>query len=82
MPRLFLLLPLLLLSACGGTEEIAAARPEVSYADIQPAAGMTYQDFRTLHEWGEGDMRAAQKRFIMLDRNNNGRLSPDELGGD
>ena len=80
MRRLFLLLPLVLLSACGGTEEIAA-RPEVSYADIQPAAGMTYQDFRTLHEWGEGDMRAAQKRVIMLDRNNNGGLSSDELGG-
>lgn len=73
------LLALLLLAGCGETQKISA-RPEVSYADIQPASGMTYQEFRDTHEFGAGDMHAAQKRFLMLDRDNNGRLSSDEIG--
>ena len=70
----------LLLSACGGNETVSA-RPEVSYQDIQPAAGMTYGEFRKHEVLGEGDMLIAQKRFIMLDRDNNGSLSKEELGG-
>lgn len=72
------IITLFLLSACGGTEEVAQSRPDVSYADIQPAAGMTYPEFRK-HKGGSDDMLAAQKRFMILDRDNNGRLSPDEF---
>ncbi|PZQ47227.1 MAG: hypothetical protein DI551_03615 [Micavibrio aeruginosavorus] len=77
----FLVLPVLVLSACGGNTEMGGNRPRVSYQDIQPAAGMTYEEYRN-HDMGEGDSGVAQKRFIMLDRNNNGRLSTQELGGD
>lgn len=77
--RPFLILALLLLAGCGETEKISA-RPEISYADIQPASGMTYQEFRQHETWGQGDMRDAHKRFLMLDRDNNGRLTQDEIG--
>lgn len=66
----------LLLSACGDGD--ATKRPEVSYRDAAPLSGMTYGDFRR-HEDGAGDMDAAQKRFLTLDRDNNGRLTPDEF---
>lgn len=75
----YLVLPLLFLSACGSDEVIVEKRADVSYADIQPAAGLTYREFRDTHEFGAGDMHAAQKRFLILDRDNNGRLSEDEL---
>lgn len=79
------LLPVLvlLLAACGSTEVSGQkqASDEISYADIQPAAGMTYPEFRQ-HEMGRGDMLAAQKRFVLLDRNHDGKLSPHEIGGD
>ncbi len=78
--RKLLIISTVMLSACGGTEEKITARPEVSYAQIQPASGMTYEEFRQHEEWGQGDMRDAQKRFLVLDRDNNGRLTPDELG--
>ncbi len=80
MRRLFGFAAIALLTACSGTEDIAK-RPDVSYHDIQPAAGMTYPEFRRHETWGQGDMSAAQKRFITLDRNNDGRLSDHELGG-
>ncbi len=80
--KFFWLLPLIVLSACGGSEVVAEKqRPDVSYQDIQPAAGMTYPEFRRHETWGEGDMRDVQKRFLILDRNNDGRLSDHELGG-
>lgn len=79
MLRALPILALLILTSCGGTEKVTA-RPEVSYAQIQPASGMTYEEFRKHEEWGQGDMRSAQKRFLVLDRDNNGRLTPDELG--
>lgn len=79
MKKLFIL-PLFLLSACGSDEVVVTKREDVSYADIQPAAGLTYSEFRNGHAFGAGEMHAAQKRFILLDRDNNGRLSEDELG--
>lgn len=69
-----------LLSACGGGEVAPSKKHDISYAAIQPASGMTYPEFRASHAFGAGDMRDAQKRFLMLDRDNNGRLSADELG--
>lgn len=75
------LIPVLFLFACGGNETAVTKRPDVSYADIQPAAGMTYPEFRN-HPMGQGDMLAAQKRFLLLDRNHDGKLSPLEIGGD
>lgn len=72
----------LLLAACGNTAVVAQkASHDVSYADIQPAAGITYPEFRN-HRMGQGDMLAAQKRFLLLDRNHDGKLSPLEIGGD
>lgn len=68
----------LLLSACGGGAEHA----EVSrVSDIEPAAGLNYQQFRNHSMNEDGDALAAQKRFIRLDRNNNGRLEQSEIGG-
>lgn len=81
MTRYIGLIAVLLLSACGSDEVTVSERPGVSYATIQPAAGITYQEFRKTHEWGAGDLQAAQKRFILLDRNNDGHLSDEELGG-
>ena len=80
MLRLSVLFATVLLTACGGNETVTA-RPDVSYQDIQPVAGMTYGEFRKHEVLGEGDMMAAQKRFIILDRDNNGSLSKEELGG-
>jgi Ca2+-binding EF-hand superfamily protein len=70
----------LFLVGCGSDEVVVEKRADVSYAELTPAAGMTYREFRESHEFGEGDMHMAQKRFLMLDRNNNGSLSQDELG--
>ena len=41
---------------------------------------MSYHDFRD-HHINEGDQWAAQKRFLILDRNNDGKLSPGEFNG-
>ena len=81
MKYLPLLTMFFVLSACGSDEVEVSKRPNVSYQDIQPAAGMTYGEFRKHEVLGEGDMMAAQKRFIILDRDNNGSLSKEELGG-
>lgn len=80
--RLALLLSVVIfLSACGNEPVVVEKRADVSYADIQPASGMRYQEFRR-HPMGQGDYLAAQKRFLLLDRNHDGKLSPLELGGD
>lgn len=71
----------LFLSACGSDEVVVEKRADISYAAVEPAAGMTYSEFREHETWGQGDMHEAQKRFIILDRNNDGRLSDEELGG-
>lgn len=76
--KIFVFLPVLFLAACSG--DTATKRPDVSRADMTPASGMNYEAFRR-HEAGTGDLRAAQKRFIMLDRNNNGVLSNEEFSG-
>ena len=78
MMRPLLLLAVLLLAGCGGTEDKITSRPAVSYADIQPAAGMNYEEFRKHGDWGQGDIAAAHKRFLILDRDNNGVISLDE----
>lgn len=79
MRKLAVLSLALLLAACGGTREEAAA-PKVSRMEPAAGVGMTYQDFRD-HHINEGDRLAAQKRFLILDRNNDGKLSPSEFNG-
>lgn len=69
----------LMLAACGGTADEAAA-PKVSRVEPAAGGGMSYPEFRD-HAVNEGDMFAAQKRFIILDRNNDGLLSPSEFNG-
>lgn len=79
--RFALILPaLLVLASCGADEVTVSKRPDVSYARVEPAAGMTYKEYRQHETWGQGDVIAAQRRFLMLDRNNDGRLTEDELG--
>lgn len=67
----------LLLSACGGGAETAA--PKVSRVGDPVAQGMTYTQFR--NRYSGDDMATVQKRFIMLDRDNNGALSESEYSG-
>ena len=78
MKRLFAFLPVLILIACGSTEQAAA--PKVSRVEPAAGEGMTYHEFRD-HDVNEGDTWAAQKRFLILDRNNDGKLSPLEFNG-
>lgn len=75
-----LLFMILFLSACGSDDVQLSKRPDVSYSRVEPAAGMTYKEYRQHETWGQGDVITAQRRFLMLDRNNDGRLSEDELG--
>ncbi len=75
--RKILILTALLLSACGG----AQATREISPVDMPPVTGMKYQDFRN-HDWNkDGGSEEAQKRFLKLDRDNNGVLSQNEMSG-
>lgn len=76
--RLITLAMALSLSACGGVEEAPA--PKVSRMEPAAGAGMSYQEFRD-HHINEGDTWATQKRFLILDRNNDGKLSPSEFNG-
>jgi hypothetical protein len=78
MKRLILLLPLCLMACGGGT--IENKRPDVSRAAPSQTSGMTYPEFRHHPMNRESDYLAAQKRFMALDRNNDGRLSSHELG--
>ena len=77
--RFMILLSVVLLSACGSSIEEAAA-PKVSRVEPVAGGGMSYPEFRE-HEINDGDTFAAQKRFIILDRNNDGHLSPAEFNG-
>ncbi len=73
----FVLLAVFLLSACGGSNGPA---PEVSRAAVPHPVGMSYEQF-SAHEFNAGaDSRAVQKRFLLLDRDNNGVLSANEFG--
>jgi hypothetical protein len=76
--RKLLIAIVLVLSACGGSEKPA---PEVSRRDHPISQGMTYQQFRNHEINTDSDMKAAQKRFLILDRDNNGILSPSEFNG-
>lgn len=78
MKKLNIVLFVLFLSACGSTEQAEA--PKVSRVEPAAGAGMTYHEFRD-HHINEGDTWAAQKRFLILDRNNDGKLSPSEFNG-
>ncbi len=75
MKKIFPLIFLLTLTACGSVE---SAREVSRAGDYQPQ-GMTYAQFR--NHMGDEDSLAAQKRFLALDRDNNGVLSPMERGG-
>ena len=79
--RFLVLLAVVFVTSCGSDEVTVSKRPEVSYQNVEPAAGMTYGEFRRHEILGAGDMRDAQKRFMLLDRDNNGSLSQHELGG-
>lgn len=70
---------ILMLAACGGAADEAAA-PKVSRVEPAAGPGMSYPEFRD-HAVNEGDTFAAQKRFLILDRNNDGKLSPSEFNG-
>lgn len=71
-------LMVLLIAACGGGGPSA---PEVSRAHTPYPSGMSYDEFRS-HAFNDGtDMNAVQKRFLLLDRDNNGVLSPSEFSG-
>lgn len=75
-----LLITLLLLSACGAEQKAVSAR-QVSRVEPAAASGLTYREFR-IHEFNEGsDMKDVQKRFLSLDRDNNGLLTPNEFSG-
>jgi len=81
------------LSGCAG--ETSSQR--VSHAGEAPASGMTYDQFKYYSDkkaQRDGGVEAAQrsadaangnsalqKRFMSLDRDNNGRLSPNEFNG-
>jgi hypothetical protein len=67
---------LLFLSACGGTDTDA---PKVSRAGDYVLQGMSYTEFRS--RYSGDDMKSVQKRFIMLDRDNNGVLTAHEYSG-
>ena len=70
---------MIFLSSCGSAEQQAEA-PKVSRVEPAAGGGMTYHEFRD-HDINEGDKWAAQKRFLILDRNNDGKLSPSEFNG-
>lgn len=73
-----LLLTVFLLSACGGASVPA---PEVSRAVVPHPVGMSYEQFKS-HGFNAGaSSNAVQKRFLLLDRDNNGVLSANEFGG-
>ena len=77
MKKFAAVLCFLVLAACGTDE---AAAPKISRMEPAAGGGMTYPEFRD-HDVNEGDAFAAQKRFLILDRNNDGRLSPSEFNG-
>lgn len=80
MKYAFALALTVILTACGSDDVQVSKRPDVSYSRVEPAAGMTYKEYRQHETWGQGDVIAAQRRFLILDRNNDGRLSEEELG--
>lgn len=90
--RFILISALLCLTACAGPRQDA---PVSRASSENMPGGMTYRDYRSHvsakaqdgHPWAQSVMtkeygessRETQKRFIMLDRDNNGRLSAGEL---
>lgn len=82
MHRVFLLAILIgSLAACGGREVDVSAERMVSRVEPAAAPGLTYSAFR-VHPFNDGsEMRAVQKRFLTLDRDNNGLLTQDEFSG-
>ncbi len=66
----------ILLSACGSDDTPPPRISPASGGDPRPT-GMTYREYSSVH--GDGSLES-QKRFLMLDRNNNGHLSEEELG--
>lgn len=76
MMKPFLFIVPLFLAACGGVE---TAAPKISRAGDPVAQGMNYAQFRDRYR-GD-DMKTVQKRFIMLDRDNNGVLGAHEYSG-
>lgn len=69
----FIPIAVLCLAACSGGE--AGPGPKVSRAHMPPPQGQNYEQFRQ----STGHAPDASKRFIMMDHDNNGHLSDDEL---
>lgn len=76
MKRALAVSTIILLAACGIDEAAAPRISPASGGDPRPT-GMTYREYSATH--GDGSIES-QKRFLMLDRNNNGHLSDEELG--
>lgn len=81
MKRIISVMFVLLLGACGGSG-VEQPAPKISRAQDYTPQGMTYDEFRKRGvRDGDNSSLAAQKRFLTLDRDHNGRLSDAELGG-
>lgn len=79
MKKIMSLSCVLFLAACSGG---SGSGPKVSRAQEYQLQGMTYEQFRERGvRDGDNSSLAAQKRFLTLDRDHNGRLSENELGG-
>lgn len=76
MRRVLAALAVLLLAACGSDDTPPPRISPASGGDPVPQ-GMSYREYSARH--GDGSLES-QKRFLMMDRNNNGHLSPDEMG--
>lgn len=72
--RAFFIVPVLFLAACAAD----TPSPKISRAEDAPVPALSYGEFRALAIHDGDDLSLVQKRFIMLDRDNNGRLTQNE----
>ncbi len=73
----FFIVPVLFLAACAGD----TPSPRISRASPEPVPAINYTQFRALAAHNGDDLGLIQKRFIMLDRDNNGMLTQNEYSG-
>lgn len=72
----------LFLAACGN--DAAKVQPRAGGLTPMPdmADGLTYAQFRNMPANADDDMMMVQKRFLSLDRDNNGLLTSNEYHGE